>query len=87
MNVVALMATNWLNMGSFIKGGYKNASSMFENTIIKIGDKTGALKDFTKQEIGKAILDGTLEASAKDIERGALKTVGRWGLNSLGEGL
>lgn len=87
MNVVALMLTNGINMGSFIKGGYKNASRIFDNAALKIGEKTGGIKDFTRKELSEAILRGTLEADAGEIKRGAAKVAGRWLINSAAEGM
>lgn len=87
MNIAALMLTNGINMGSFIKGGYKNASHIWNNAVFRVGDKTGGIKDFTTKELSQALLNGTLKAEAGDIKHGAAKVAGRWALNSAAEGI
>lgn len=86
-NMAILMLSNAINLGSFIKGGYRNAKDILGNTVIKIGEKQGAVKDFTTKEIAKAIANNTIKMEAKEIPNRTAKIAGRWVLNMADEGI
>lgn len=81
-NIAVLMVSNYLSLGSLIKGGYGNATNLFNKMNKVVG------KDIVTNTIdaGKALAKDELKYAAKPIKNAGLKVAGRWLAGATQEG-
>lgn len=82
-NVAALSISNNLTLGSLIRGGYKNSSSLLSNAIKTVGGKP--VKGV--EDAAKALMKGELRLDTPALKNVKKKVLGHYLLESSQEGI
>ena len=81
-NLAVLSVSNNLQLSSLIRGGYTNAANLLDKVVLSSEGKI--LSD--QAAITKALMDGSLKFSSKEIKNQSAKIAGRWALGTAQEG-
>ena len=81
-NLAFLAITNNINMGSLVRGGYKNSSDLLKHIIREVEGKAVTNVD----DFAKGIMKGTASYASEAIDNVTGKTIGRGLLNMAAEG-